>query len=66
MDNGATDASVLDDMPDIIYDTNNARAVYRKQGVYGDHVDYYGPDGRTVTFCESDVKGANFKGFALS
>lgn len=66
MDNGATDASVLDDMPDIIYDTNNARAVYRKQGTYGDHVDYYGPDGRTVTFYESDVKGANYKGFALS
>lgn len=66
MDNGATDASVLDAMPDIIYDTNNARAVYRKQGAYGDHVDYYGPDGQTVTFYESDVKGANYKGFALS
>ena len=66
MDNGATDVSVLDAMPDIIYDTNNARAVYRKQGTYGDHVDYYGPDGQTVTFYESDVKGANYKGFALS
>lgn len=41
-------------------------AVYRKQGAYGDHVDYYGPDGRTVTFYKSDVKGANYKGFALS
>lgn len=68
MDSGESDtsASALDSMPDVIYDTNNGRAVYRKQGTYGDHVDYYGPNGQTVTFYESDVKGANYKGFALS
>ena len=63
MDSGESDASAsaLDSMPDVIYDTNNGRAVYRKQGTYGDHVDYYGPNGQTVTFYESDVKGANYK-----
>lgn len=68
MDDGKSGASgsVLESMPDIIYDTNDNRAVYRKQGNYGDHVTYYGPDGKTVTFYESDVKGAGLKGFALN
>lgn len=66
MDNGETGASALDSMPDIIYDTNNARTVWHKQGVYGDHVDYYGPNGETVTFYQSDIEGSNYKGFALS
>lgn len=66
MDSGETATSALDSMPDIIYDTNNARAVWHKQGVYGDHVQYYGPNGETVTFYQSDIEGANYKGFALS
>ena len=66
MDSGETKASGLDAMPDIIYDTNNARAVWHKQGTYGDHVVYYGPNGDTVTFYQSDIEGANYKGFALN
>lgn len=68
MDDGKSGASgsVLDSMPDIIYDTNDNRAVYRKQGNYGDHVTYYGPNGKTVTFYESDVKGNALKGFDRS
>ena len=65
MDSGETASSPLDSMPDTIYDTNNGRATWRKQGVYGDHVDYYGPNGETVTFYLSDVEGENFKGFSL-
>lgn len=65
MDSGETASSPLDSMPDTIYDTNNGRATWRKQGVYGDHVDYYGPNGETVTFYQSDVEGENFKGFSL-
>lgn len=65
MESGETASSPLDSMPDTIYDTNNGRATWRKQGVYGDHVDYYGPNGETVTFYQSDVEGENFKGFSL-
>lgn len=65
MESGETASSSLDSMPDTIYDTNNGRATWRKQGVYGDHVDYYGPNGETVTFYLSDVEGENFKGFSL-
>ena len=65
MDSGETASSPLDSMPDTIYDTNNGRATWRKQGVYGDHVDYYGPNGETVTFYQSNVEGENFKGFSL-
>lgn len=65
MDSGETASSSLDSMPDTIYDTNNGRATWRKQGVYGDHVDYCGPNGETVTFYQSDVEGENFKGFSL-
>lgn len=66
MDSGETRTSGLDAMPDVIYDTNNARAVWHKQGSYGDHVVYYGPNNETVTFYQSDIDGANYKGFALS
>lgn len=66
MESGKTEVSALESMPDVIYDTNNARAVWHKQGVYGDHVQYYGPNGETVTFYQSDIEGANYKGFALN
>lgn len=65
MDNSETKSSGLEAMPDIIYDTNNARTVWHKQGTYGDHVVYYGPNGETVTFYQWDIEGANYKGFAL-
>ena len=66
MDSGKSEGSALESMPDVIYDTNNGRAVWHKQGVYGDHVQYYGPNGETVTFYQSDIEGANYKGFALN
>lgn len=66
MDSGKTGGSSLDAMPDIIYDTNNARTVWHKQGVYGDHVRYYGPNGESVDFYESDIEDDNYKGFAMS
>lgn len=66
MESGKTEVSALESMPDVIYDTNNARTVWHKQGVYGDHVQYYGPNGETVTFYQSDIEGANYKGFALN
>ena len=66
MESGGSKASGVEAMPDVIYDTNNARAVWHKQGVYGDHVVYYGPNGETVTFFQSDIEGNNYKGFALN
>lgn len=66
MDNGENKSSGLEAMPDIIYDTNNSRAVWHKQATYGDHVVYYGPNGETVSFYQSDIEGANYKGFALN
>ena len=65
MAGGGDKAAGLEAMPDVIYDPNNYRAAWYKQGTYGDHVVYRGPKGESVTFYKSDIESGNYKGFYL-